>query len=68
MSHLTGSYETVIADHQVIIEKRAGEDYYIEVRAPNGCYCYDGFWAGSADKTIEEAIAEAKAGALIGDG
>jgi len=38
-------------------------NYYIMVRSPSGTYCYDGYWRDSADKTMAEAIEEAKIGA-----
>ena len=67
MSYINGTYDTQIQDHHVDIEKRPGEDYYICVRYKDGSYCYDGFWENSKNKTLEEAIAEAKAGSLIED-
>lgn len=42
---------------------RRDEDWYIRVRAPDGCYVYDGWWRDSAEKTAKDALFEAKVGA-----
>ena len=42
--------------------------WYIRVRAPNGCYAYDGWWQGSESRTEDEAIAEACRGAGLVQG
>lgn len=39
--------------------------WYIRVRDPRGCYAYDGWWAESAGKSLDEAIEEALKGACL---
>lgn len=39
------------------------DNWYIRVRAPNGCYVYDGWWACSRGKPVKAAVAEACRGA-----
>lgn len=39
--------------------------WYIIVTAPNGCHAYNGWWRDSAGRTADEAIAEAKRGAML---
>lgn len=52
--------------HTIEIErdKDHGNDFYIRVYNDEG-YAYDGWWDESADATIEEAISQAKDGALL---
>lgn len=40
-------------------------NWYITVRAPDGCYVYDGWWRDSAHKTMDDAIFEACCGAML---
>lgn len=37
--------------------------WYIRVRAPDGCYAYDGYWRDSEGKSLDDAITEACHGA-----
>lgn len=39
--------------------------WYIRVRDPRGCYAYDGWWADSYGKSLDDAIAEALKGACL---
>lgn len=39
--------------------------WYIRVRDPRGCYAYDGWWADSGGKSLDDAIAEALRGACL---
>lgn len=39
--------------------------WYIIVTAPCGSKAYNGWWHDSADRTADEAIAEAKRGAML---
>ena len=39
--------------------------WYIRVRDPRGCYAYDGWWADSGGKSLDEAIVEALRGACL---
>jgi hypothetical protein len=39
--------------------------WYIIVKHPDGGYLYDGLWAESGDKTVEEAVEEAFRGAQL---
>ena len=40
-------------------------NWYIRVRAPNGLHAYDGYWSDSAQKSLDDAIAEACIGACL---
>jgi hypothetical protein len=40
-------------------------NWYIKVRAPNGCLAYDGWWRDSESKTPGQALDEAIHGACI---
>lgn len=52
--------------HQIHLEKESPrKNWYIQVIAPDGRFCYDGWWRDSEDKTEREASAEAKRGACI---
>ncbi|MNZ37486.1 hypothetical protein D3C78_549330 [compost metagenome] len=56
----------MINDHAIEISREnEGEDWYIVVTAPCGVHSYDGWWADSAEKTIEEALAEAVHGSCL---
>ena len=53
-------------EHQIHLEKiHPDRNWYIRVLCPDGCYGYDGFWEDSEDKSMREALAEAKQGALL---
>lgn len=43
----------------------SSQEWYITVTDPAGGYLYDGWWRDSEDKTLVEAIAEAKRGAML---
>ncbi|MDA8485108.1 hypothetical protein NNO07_18740 [Pseudomonas resinovorans] len=61
----TSAYGT-INDHIIDISRESEEaNWYIVVTAPCGMRDYDGWWADSADKTIEEALAEAVNGSCL---
>jgi hypothetical protein len=52
--------------HTIRVERENPEsDWYITVEAPDGTYAYDGSWRDSAHETADEAIEEAKRGALL---
>lgn len=38
--------------------KKPSEDWYISAMWKDGGYIVDGYWSDSADKTLEDAIAE----------
>jgi uncharacterized protein (DUF2461 family) len=60
------SYEGSYKKHAIyIFRDQDTGDWYIQVVAPNGTFAYDGWWASSEDKTIDQAIAEAKDGAQL---
>lgn len=40
-------------------------DWYIMVRAPDGCYLYDGWWYDSCERSMDDAIVEACTGAML---
>lgn len=48
-----------------VSRKNRRDDWYIQVRASNGCFSYDGWWNDSADRTQREAVLEAIRGACI---
>lgn len=61
----TSAYGT-INEHTIDIRRESeDQDWYIEVTAPNGMRDYDGWWSDSADKPIEEALAEAVRGSCL---
>lgn len=63
----TSAYGT-INEHTIDIRREnEDEDWYITVTAPCGTHDYDGWWKGSADKPIEEALAEAVRGSCLFD-
>jgi hypothetical protein len=45
--------------------ERRAENWYITVILESGSYLYDGWWADSADRSMDEAIEEAKQGAWL---
>jgi hypothetical protein len=52
--------------YTIIVEReRDCDDWYIQVTGPDGTYSYDGWWNGSAYRSEDDAIAEAKSGAMI---
>lgn len=52
--------------HLIQVEREEDyENWYIRVVSPQGIKCYDGWWKNSADKTVKEAVAEAKRGACL---
>lgn len=52
--------------HVITVERETKRDnWYITVQCPDGTYAYDGWWRDSVDKTVEQAIAEAKHGAQL---
>jgi hypothetical protein len=67
-SFLNGMYETTIQGNKIIITKFPDKDYYIEIISINLCIgpCRE-YWDDSAQKTLEEAIQEAKEWAMIED-
>lgn len=57
-----GSYK----DHHIEIERDGhDDDWYIIVTAPCGMRDYDGWWTGSGDRPLDDAIEEALAGAML---
>ncbi|AYF87449.1 hypothetical protein D6Z43_09910 [Pseudomonas sp. DY-1] len=61
----TSAYGT-INEHVIDISRESeDEDWYIVVTAPCGMRDYDGWWTDSADKTIEQALAEAVHGSCL---
>ncbi len=52
-------------DFELYRDESADGDWYIQVSPTGECFLYDGWWNDSSDKTVEEAIAEACAGAGI---
>lgn len=62
MAEISVSYK----GYQITVEReRRGVDWYITVTCPSGDLAYDGWWRDSAYKSHEEAIAEAKKGAML---
>lgn len=52
-------------DHSILLQKESeNDDWYIIVHSDAG-YSYDGWWRDSADKTQNEAFAEALNGACL---
>jgi hypothetical protein len=49
----------------VIDRENENQDWYIQATSSNGCMRYDGWWQGSQDKSIEEALEEAIHGARL---
>lgn len=47
------------------VELEPANDWYIRVNHPDGGYLYDGWWSNSADKSAEDAVAEAFRGAEL---
>ncbi len=63
----TSAYGT-INDHIINLSRESeNEDWYIIVTAPCGMHDYDGWWQDSADKSIEDALAEAVRGSCLFD-
>lgn len=60
--HFEGRYK----GHDILIERaHPADNWYIQVRGPDGCFCYDGWWPESARKTQREAVLEALEGSLL---
>ena len=52
--------------HDINVSKDAlSTNWYIRVIHPNGSKLYDGWWRDSANATWQEAVEEAKRGALL---
>lgn len=52
--------------HDINVSKDAlSSNWYIRVTHPNGSKLYDGWWRDSANATWQEAVEEAKRGALL---
>ncbi|WP_186070776.1 hypothetical protein [Burkholderia gladioli] len=42
--------------------------WYIQVRHPDGCFIYDGWWTPDHEATVDDAVAEAFRGAELLEG
>ena len=59
-------HEARFRRHDITVSKDSDEsDWYIVVTGPSGLRDYDGWWRESRGKTWEEAVEEAKRGAML---
>lgn len=59
-------HEVRFKRHNIRVSKdRPASNWYIVVTAPSGLRAYDGWWPDSADKSWQDAVAEAKDGACL---
>lgn len=59
-------HETIFKRHHISVSKDSlSANWYIRVTHPNGSMLYDGWWRDSASATWQEAVEEAKQGALL---
>jgi hypothetical protein len=65
--HTDDELEAWWRDHYIHVRRddECCGNWYIIVKAPSGCYVYDGWWADSDEKTVEQAVAEAFDGACL---
>ena len=55
-------------ENQIWVRRVSDENWYIQVRTPDGCYAYDGYWHTPRRVEVKDAVAEAFSGAmLLGD-
>lgn len=52
-------------EYRISREEGDFEDWYIQVNPVDECFLYDGWWSGSDEKTLREAVIEAIDGAGI---
>ena len=63
---MTNSFVGRYKGHIVDVHRDTrGENWYVMVTAPDGCYVYDGWWRDSAYKTRRAAILEALIGSQL---
>ena len=59
-------HETTFKRHHISVTKNSlSKNWYIQVLHPNGSKLYDGWWRASENATWQEAIQEAKEGAML---
>ena len=59
-------HEVTFKRHHISVSKDSlSTNWYIRVTHPNGCKVYDGWWRDSENATWEEAVQEAKIGAML---
>lgn len=52
--------------HGIYIERdHPSVNWYIIVKAPDGCNAYDGWWLDSEGKPVDDAVKEALRGAML---
>ena len=59
-------HDVRIKNHDINVSKDSlSANWYIRVTHHNGCKLYDGWWRESANATWQEAVEEAKRGAML---
>ncbi len=61
---MPGEFSYTFRQHSIVLTRdEPNSNWYIRVRAPNGCYAYDGWWRDSAGRPLKDALYQAKVGA-----
>ena len=51
--------------NHIWVKRVSDENWYIQVRAQDGCYVYDGYWPTDRHAGVKEAVDEAFKGAML---